>query len=402
MKILFASDMSFNYFKEFPGKDAVRATLGKTAEHFKRADFSVVNLENILGNKSDYTPIPKDGPNLMSSEEFIEYIDILSPTAVGLANNHSRDFGPPPMFRTMDLLKARGYQVFGAGADIEEAYKPAIFEKDGTRVAIFAVCENEFGVADTNLAGTAGYSLTRVKRAIKSARADGALPVIYFHGGNERNPFPSPGKVEMYRNFVDMGAVAVIAMHTHCPQGYEIYEGAPIVYSMGNFFFPKPGLETTLKLPPQRLAMYLPTWSYGYMSLLDIDKDGVKLTVVPYRFDDVSHTVLSGEELERFNGYLAHITAPIADEKKIRSLFDTWCMMAGLGINGQLAYMNTVDNFRLEMIDDFKENGTRPMTCIKNVFSCEAHNELITNTFNLIYNETDSTSDNTIAGSCIN
>ena len=41
------------------------------------------------------------------------------------------------------------------------------------------------------------------------------------------------GKTELYRHFIDIGAAAVIAMHTHCPQGYEIYNGAPIVYSKG-------------------------------------------------------------------------------------------------------------------------------------------------------------------------
>lgn len=377
MKILFASDLSFNYFSEFPGTDAVRSTLGKTAEYFRQADFSVVNLENILGNKGDYTPIPKDGPNLMSSEDFIEYIDVLHPSAVGLANNHTRDYGPEPMFRTMDLLKKHGYQVFGAGKNIDEAYKPVIFEKGDTCVAIFAVCENEFGVADTNLAGTAGYSLTRVKRAIKSARATGLLPIIYFHGGNERNPFPSPEKTEMYRNFVDMGAVAVIAMHTHCPQGYEIYEGAPIVYSMGNFFFPKPGLEHTL----------MPTWSVGYMSLLDITKDGAKLDVIPYKFDSTSHKVLDGEELDYMNGYLEHITAPIGDERRLRSLFDSWCMIVGIGCNGQPGYMNTVSGFNIEMIDDYKRNHSKNMTLIKNIFSCEAHNELIRNSLDLVYND---------------
>lgn len=376
MKILFASDMSFNYFSEFPGKEAVAKTMEKTVKYFKEADFSVVNLENILGNKSEHTPIPKDGPNLMSSEDFIEYIDFLSPTAVGLANNHTRDFGEGPMFRTMELLSERGYQVFGAGKNITEAYKPAVFEKDGTRVEIYAVCENEFGIADDDLAGTAGYKLGRVKKAIKETRSRGALPIIYFHGGNERNPFPSPGKLEMYRNFVDMGAAAVVAMHTHCPQGYEIYEGAPIVYSMGNFYFPKPGLEHTL----------FPSWMNGYMSMIDISEDGASLRIIPYKFDSVSHTPLEGEELDYFLGYIDHIKEPIKNEKKIRELFDSWCMIAGIGCNGQLSYMKTVSNFTSEYLDEYTKTGSRDMTRIKNVFSCEAHNELITNSFDIIYN----------------
>ena len=377
MKILFASDMSFNYFAEFPGNEAVKNTLGKTAEYFRSADFSVINLENILGIKSEHSPIPKDGPNLMSSEDFIAYIDELNPTAVGLANNHSRDFGPAPIFRTMDLLREHGYQVFGAGKNIEEAYKPAIFEKDGTRVAIFAVCENEFGVADDDLPGTAGYSLLRVKRAIKSALADGMLPIIYFHGGNERNPFPSPGKLEMYRNFVDMGAKAVVAMHTHCPQGYEMYEGVPIVYSMGNFFFPKPGLMHTL----------MPSWTVGYMSMIDITDGEVKLDIIPYKFDETTHRVLEGEELEYIRGYIDHLRAPIADEKKIRRLFDSWCMIAGIGVVDQLSYMKTVSAFNSDMLEDYRQNHTRDMTRIKNVFCCEAHCELIKNSLDLVYND---------------
>ena len=374
MKILFASDLSFNYFSEFPGRQAAKNAFAKTAEYFRKADFSVVNLENILGNKEDHTPISKSGPNLMSAEDFIEYIDVLSPSAVGLANNHTLDFGPQPMFRTMDLLKEHGYQVFGAGKNIDEAYTPVIFEKGDTRVAIFAVCENEFGVADYELAGTAGYSLGRVKRAIKNARAAGLLPIIYFHGGNECNPFPSPEKVEMYRNFVDMGACAVIAMHTHCPQGYEIYEDAPIVYSMGNFFFPQPGLMHTL----------MPSWSVGYMSVLNIENGKITLGIIPYKFDDATHRILSGEELEYINGYLDHITAPIHDEKRLRSLFDSWCMITGIG---KLHYMNAVDEFRNEWVDDFKKNHTGDLTRIKNVFCCEAHNELMRNSFNIIYND---------------
>ena len=88
--------MSFNYFAEFPGKEAVASTMKDTVKYFREADFSMVNLENILGVKSEHAPIPKDGPNLMSTEDFIEYIDVLRPTAVGLANNHSRDFGEGP------------------------------------------------------------------------------------------------------------------------------------------------------------------------------------------------------------------------------------------------------------------------------------------------------------------
>ena len=114
-----------------------------------------------------------------------------------------------------------------------------------------------------------------VKKAMKESRASGALPVVYFHGGNETNPFPSPGKVEMYRSFVDMGAAAVVAMHTHCPQGYEMYNGCPVIYSLGNFYFPHGETASSL----------LPSWFYGYMTELDFTENEITVKNIPYKFD---------------------------------------------------------------------------------------------------------------------
>ena len=286
MKILFASDMSFNYLNNCPLDGEAERIMSKTAETFKKADFSIINLENIFGNKDEFEPIPKSGPNLISDDKYIEYVDALGPTAVGMANNHSRDYGDGAMFHTVNMLKDRGYQVCGVGENIDKAYEPAVFEKENLKVHIIAVCENEFGVATKTSAGTSGYSLGRVTEAVKKSLLDGAEPIIYFHGGNEQNPFPSPGKRELYRHFADIGARAVIAMHTHCPQGYEIYNGCPIIYSMGNFYFPKSN-------------DHIPTWDLGYMTMLDITEDSSSVDIVPYKFGLEHHSLLEGENKEK-------------------------------------------------------------------------------------------------------
>ena len=201
MKILFAGDLSFNYFTHLPSADAALDIMKKTAAYFKRADFSILNLENIFGKPEAHTPITKSGPNLISDEGFCAFIDALSPTVVGLSNNHSRDYGDAPMFATRQMLLEKGYQVIGAGENIEKAYAPAVLEQEEIKVAIIAVNENEFGSAGPHSAGTAGYHLARITKAIFSAKEKGLRPIVYFHGGNEYNPFPSPGKVELYRHF---------------------------------------------------------------------------------------------------------------------------------------------------------------------------------------------------------
>ena len=364
MKILFASDMSFNYISEKPSAEKAQKTMCNTAKLFAKTDFSVLNLENIFGDKSTGIPIVKSGPNLISDDGFCEYINILKPTGVGLANNHAGDFGKEPLMHTIALLKKQGYQCAGAGGNIDEAYLPMIFEKDNIKTAVFAVCENEFGIADDNQAGAAGYNLSRVTKAIRTALKEEFIPIIYFHGGNEFNPFPSPGKIELYRHFIDIGAKAVIAMHTHCPQGYEIYNDAPIVYSMGNFFFP------TTKDKAK-------SWYYGYMTELDISDNGIDMEIIPYKFDFESHTVLEGNEKEWFMEYIKYISKPINDTSAIKQYFDSWCIIAGLG-----GYIN-----HLEMPSEILNAKPSEINDIRNIFTCEAHNELIKNTIKIIFDK---------------
>lgn len=57
MKILFASDMSFNYMASFPGREAARETMREAAGVFRTADFSVVGLAN--NHTKDYGEGPR-------------------------------------------------------------------------------------------------------------------------------------------------------------------------------------------------------------------------------------------------------------------------------------------------------------------------------------------------------
>lgn len=363
MNILFAADMSFNFIGDYPGDDAAHRAMTGVAPLFRAADFSILNLENVFGDAAENAPILKSGPALISDVRFAEYLRALRPTAIGMANNHARDYGDAPMLATRDLFLGEGYAVVGAGEDLSRAYAPAVFEKDGLTVHVIAVCENEFGIATETAAGTAGFSLTYVTRAIRTAKAAGALPIIYFHGGHEGCPFPSPKRVELYRHLVDLGASAVIAMHAHCPQGYETYEGAPIVYGMGNFFFPFPNVK--------------PSWHYGYMSELSVTGAGVSLVTHPYRFDEDGIFLLMAEDKAAFDAYLQTITAPIGDASALRRLFDAWCAMPE-----RYGYYKMLTDFRVEQLDAGDRAGT---VDLKNNFGCESHNELLTNMLSMLY-----------------
>lgn len=366
MKILFASDMSFNYFEGVPADEKIAEMMKEASDCFAKADFSVLNLETVFGERKDEDAIIKDGPNLICDKSFVKFLAALKPTAAGLANNHTGDYGEEPIFNTLKILEDNNIKPFGAGKNIEEAYKSVVFEKDGEKVAIIGVCENEFGIATKTNAGAAGLKISLVTKAIKEAKEKGQKPVIYFHGGTEYLPFPSPRKKELYRLFIDLGAEAVIAMHTHCPQGFEMYNGKPICYSMGNFYFPS-----------NVLARYK-SWFYGYMCVLTLEMGKWGFEYIPYTFDFEGIRLLKGDEKAHFDKYMQYICEPIDDDDKLQEYFDIWCARS----KGFFAYVANLLRTNMDAIADGKQAEIKQA---KNCMSCEAHNELITNTMNMVY-----------------
>ncbi len=367
MKVLFGADVSIGYLSQHRGEIRDPAVVfGDALPLFRAADFSVLNMENVFGDEAALTPIIKSGPNLLATKDLESYLTAIGPTALNFANNHAGDYGDEALLSTMADFESAGILTFGAGKNITQAYRPVLFRKDGLTVAVIGVCENEFGIATDEKVGAAGYRLGLVTKAIRAALDAGCIPVIYFHGGNEHNPLPSPMKNDLYRHFIDLGAKAVIAMHTHCPQGYEYYGDGLIVYSMGNFYFPDEPGEMT------------PNWTTGYLSEVEFTADKVSLAVHPYVYSNAELKLLRDNEKTHFLAYLDALNAIIADPAQIRAYFDTWCVMDGIhGYAHNAVYR-----------DEMCEEGAETVRHIKNLLVCEAHNELMQASFSMIYNGT--------------
>lgn len=161
--------------------------------------------------------------------------------AVGLANNHSGDFGSEAFADMLDRLQAQRLPQFGGGRDLAEAHRPLILERQGLRIALLGY--NEFlprhFEADVDKPGVAWSEDTQVQRDIRLAReqhrADVVIPVM--HWGWEYEPLASARQRALARKMIDAGADAVVGGHPHVVQDTEVYQGKPIVYSLGNFVF---------------------------------------------------------------------------------------------------------------------------------------------------------------------
>ena len=298
MKLLFTGDINFRGIDNLD-YDKSLEILNDIIPYTKSVDFVIPNLECPLGNKEDYMPIKKAGPNLICPKNCISFLKVMNTYAVTLANNHIGDYGERALNNTLKLLDENNIKYAGAGNNISEAYSAMRISKAGITISLLSVCENEFGIAKENKAGSAGYNPRLLMNKIQAEKNVSDFIIVVFHGGNEHNPLPSPDTVERYRFICDMGADAVIAGHTHCPQGYETYNGKPIIYSMGNFLF-----KNTEKTDNKD------SWYYGYFTILDINKSKISFDIVPYQFDIpvTKITVFDGESKAEMNRYIDNLT----------------------------------------------------------------------------------------------
>ena len=207
------------------------------AHLFKGADLRLGNLECVVATVGSVEP---DKPNVFRvhprSLKFVKrHLD-----AVGLANNHSGDYGPQAFAQMLGLLEKSGLAYYGGGHDLKEAHTPRIFERHGVRIAVLGY--NEFQPrnfeADHDRPGVAWSEDEQVVRDIKDARrvwqADVVIPVM--HWGWEE-PKANARQRALARLMIDAGADAVIGGHPHQLQDTEHYKGKPIFYSLGNFVF---------------------------------------------------------------------------------------------------------------------------------------------------------------------
>lgn len=319
MKILFTGDVTFQEASFVTDTDKTNEIIAEVKPVFDSVDVRSVNLETPFANKEDCKPIQKSGPNITSNPETVSFLKTLNVDFTTIANNHIGDYGDSALFNTLKVLEENGIAHCGAGKDIFDAYKAHRFEKSGIKVSILSVCENEFGVATKNSAGSAGFKIGMLHNRIKEEKAVSDFVVVVFHGGNEYNPIPSPTTMERYRLLIDIGADAVIGGHTHCPQGHETYNGKPIIYSMGNFYFP---YGVFGKRPADH------PWYYGYMTILELEPGKAPTyEIVPYKMDNETTVinVYKGENKKIMLDYINKLSEIIKDEDLVQNYYDGWC-----------------------------------------------------------------------------
>ncbi len=170
---------------------------------------------------------------------------------VSLANNHIYDYGHEAFSDTISNLDRAGIIHVGAGENEAEASEIRYVISGGVKLAFCAASSAEVHrmtpVADGEDPGVMGiYDTEKFLRVIKEADANADIVIAYVHFGTEFSNALNDKQVAAAHSFVDAGADIVIGAHPHVLQPVEYYNGTPIIYSLGNFWFNTSDYDTAL------------------------------------------------------------------------------------------------------------------------------------------------------------
>ena len=204
-------------------------------------DAVVCNLECCVSSRGRRTDRVSGKPFFFRAPEAaIESLRAIGVSAVGLANNHALDYGTDALLDTLELVSAGGIELCGAGRDLEEARRGAVFEAGARRVGLVGVSDHpdEFAAAD----GSPGIAHAELDRGIPEWLADELArlrgecdQVIAFpHWGPNMTPAPAPWQRDAAEQMQAAGADLVAGHSAHVFHGVAWPEAGPVLFDLGD------------------------------------------------------------------------------------------------------------------------------------------------------------------------
>ncbi|UCF96578.1 MAG: CapA family protein [Spirochaetaceae bacterium] len=246
-----------------------------------RPELRIINLETSVTASDEYWPgkginyrmHPDNAPCLMAAR-----INFCS-----LANNHTMDWGTSGLIETMETLSAAGIRYAGAGRDLEEAAKPAVFEIEGKgRIILFALCTAYSGVpsgwgAKMNSPGVnlirdfSSNTIRDLSEEFRKFKQPGDILVVSIHwGGNWGYEIPKAHRSFAHK-LIDEGGVDLIHGHSsHHARPIEVYRGKLILYGCGDFINDYEGIGGYEAYRDDLVLMYFPRIDPADGKLIDL------------------------------------------------------------------------------------------------------------------------------------
>ncbi|MDH3305826.1 MAG: CapA family protein [Gammaproteobacteria bacterium] len=269
--MVFAGDamLSRRYFEPRAGEptlvrrasvlDDGKKLLTHVRPYIELAEFASVNMETQLSNEALTDRVPKS-VTFYSPDELAGLLQWAGFDYVALGNNHLYDYRDAGVTSTLEALQTTRLFYSGAGADEEEARRPARVDISG-RDHYFLSYVGWPGtfepsqVATASKGGAALGNMAAIAEDLAELSAE-SISVLQLHAGLEYAEVPALSERTTLRQAISDGADIAIGHHAHVLQGFEIYRDRLIAYSLGNFLFDQYHYAT-------QLGMLLYVWLDG-------------------------------------------------------------------------------------------------------------------------------------------
>lgn len=237
-------------------------------------DALVVNLETAVTDRG--RPWPGKGIQYRMHPANVGCLTAARVDVAGLANNHVLDWGVAGLDQTLDVVRAAGIAIAGAGRSSREAWAPAKVETAaGSRVLVLAA-----GAASSGIPGDWAATETRPGVALLPDLSDGTVEriaavvrsvarphdvvVASLHwGGNWGYGVPRERRSFAHR-LIDRAGVHVVHGHSsHHPLGIEVHRGRLVLHGCGDLLTDYEGIGGHERYRGDLGALYLATVEPG-------------------------------------------------------------------------------------------------------------------------------------------
>ncbi len=271
------------------------------APALRAADITFGQLEIIISLRDEPVPSTRSpariDPKAAAALKSVGF-DVLS-----FASNHAMDYGMAAFLDTLQNIKTQGIALIGAGKDLEEARKPFIMEKKGTKVGFLAyntilpkgyeaqrgrpgcaplrawtsyqpIEDYQPGTPCRILTFANQEDLEAMKQDINKLRPLVDVLIVSMHWGLHH----VPATLAMYQfeaghAAIDAGADLILGHHAHILKPIEVYKGKVIFYSLGNFATERsqkvmesrkdhPEMKATMELYGRKVDPEYPTFPF--------------------------------------------------------------------------------------------------------------------------------------------
>ena len=220
----------------------------------KGSDFTVGNLETLIGNASPYAgqyhrvnrKFHCNGP-----ESYLDALRYAGFDALVTANNHNCDAGITGLFDTLDALDRHDFPHTGSFRNPEES-RVLLVQICGIKVAIlsYATYYNRLDTANFTEMGKDivlnRFSEEKYRADSAYAREKGAEFILcYIHWGDDYDDVPNAEQYEILDVLKELDVDYIMGSHTHCLQRHDVAVSSkgkriPMMFSMGNFVTNEP------------------------------------------------------------------------------------------------------------------------------------------------------------------